>query len=201
MGDAKIEAAPQTAEITTATEREIAEMYAIEARYPQFGIPAIDAEIKAVVEEAIAQFKKDAAEGPPPGSAVPRYEFASAVDFAYVGADIVSVELVVSTYLGGAHGISFVTGLNFEKSSGRKLTLDDALALTGLTLQETAAKAKAELGQKLGSDVIAPEGADPTIENYGTFLVGADNVTFVFQVYQVGPYAAGPQKISFPRVQ
>ncbi|KKW45975.1 MAG: hypothetical protein UY98_C0034G0008 [Candidatus Kaiserbacteria bacterium GW2011_GWA2_58_9] len=201
MGDAKIEAAPQTAEITTATEREIAEMYAIEARYPQFGIPAIDAEIKAVVEEAIAQFKKDAAEGPPPGSAVPRYEFASAFDFAYVGADIVSVELVVSTYLGGAHGISFVTGLNFEKSSGRELTLDDALALTDLTLAEVAEKAKAELSQKLGSDIIAPEGADAMPENYSTFVVSKDKVTFIFQVYQVAPYAAGPQKISFPRVQ
>ncbi len=192
----------QNAQITTATEKAETDTYTIDAQYPQFGIPSIDAEIKRLVELSISTFKSDVASGPPPpGSAVTQYEFISRFDSVYVGADVVSAKLVVSTYMGGAHGMATINGLNFDRTTGRRLTPDDGFRMIGLTIEEVAAKAKKELQEKLGTDIIAPEGADPTAENYSTFLVNADKVTFVFQPYQVAPYAAGPQEVSFTRVR
>ena len=186
-------------EITTATVDEETDTYVIDVQYPQFGIPAIDTKIKERIELSITQFKEDAAAGPPADSALQQYEFTSSFDSIYIGPDIISARIVASSYLGGAHGMSIVNGLNFERVSGRDLTPLDALALTGLTLEEVAGRAKAELAAKLGGDVIAPEGADAKSENYSTFVIDKDKVTFVFQVYQVGPYAAGPQEVSFER--
>lgn len=189
-------------QVATATEREDAEAYTIEAKYPQFGLASIDADIKAVIENAVTEFKNDTAAGqPPPDSAVTQYEFQSMFDSAYVGADVVSAKLIVSTYMGGAHPNAAIYGLNYDRETGNQLTLDDALSMVGLTLEEVAERAKAELSTKLGSDIISPEGFDPTPENYSTFTVSPDEVTFIFQVYQVAPYAAGPQEVSFDRIK
>lgn len=188
-------------QVATATEKEDTDTYTVDAKYPQFGIASIDADIKAAVEGALSEFKNDVALGPPPpDSAVLQYEFQSMFDSAYVGPDVVSAKLIVSTYMGGAHGNAVVYGLNYDRETGAELMLEDALAMVGLTLEEVAAQAKAELSAKLGSDIISPEGADPTAENYNTFTVSPDKVTFIFQIYQVAPYAAGPQEVSFARI-
>ncbi|MBI4093959.1 DUF3298 domain-containing protein [Candidatus Kaiserbacteria bacterium] len=193
--------ATKNVQITTATENEEADTYTIDVQYPQFGIPTIDREIKRLVELSISTFKSDVAQGPPPpGSAVTEYEFISRFDSVYVGEDAVSAKLVVSTYMGGAHGMAILNGLNFDRKTGRRLTPEDGFRMIGLTIEEVAAKAKKELQEKLGADIIAPEGADPDAKNYSTFLVSADKVTFVFQAYQVAPYAAGAQEVSFTRV-
>ena len=189
-------------QVATATERENTDTYTIDVKYPQFGIASIDADIKAAVEGAVTEFKNDSNAGPPPpDSAVTQYEFQSMFDSAYVGADVVSAKLVVSTYMGGAHPNAAIYGLNYDRETGNQLTLDDALSMIGLSLEEVAERAKAELSTKLGTDIIAPEGADPTVENYSTFIVSPDQATFIFQVYQIAPYAAGPQEVSFPRVK
>jgi peptidoglycan-N-acetylglucosamine deacetylase len=190
----------EVAQVRSETIKENAATYTIDAKYPQFGIPAIDGKIKERIELAIAQFKQDTADGPPvPDSAVQQYEFASTFDSTYVGADIVSARMITSTYMGGAHPMSIVNGVNFDRNTGRELTPRDAYEMVGLSLGEIATKAKAELQAKLGGDIIAPEGADPSINNYSTFVIDANSVTFIFQVYQVAPYAAGPQEIVFKR--
>ncbi|MBI2612293.1 DUF3298 domain-containing protein [Candidatus Kaiserbacteria bacterium] len=189
-------------QVATATEREDTDTFTVDAKYPQFGIASIDADIKATVEGAVTEFKNDTAAGPPPpDSAVTQYEFQSMFDLAYVGADVVSAKLVVSTYMGGAHSNAAIYGLNYNRETGNRLTLDDALSMVGLSLEEVAERAKTELNAKLGTDIISPEGADPTPENYSTFIVSPDQVTFIFQVYQIAPYAAGPQEVSFARVE
>ena len=43
------------------------------------------------------------------------------------------------------------------------------------------------------------EGADTNPENFSSFVISADKVTFIFQQYQVAAYAAGPQEVSFER--
>ncbi len=189
-------------QVVTATEKEEADTYTVNANYPQFGIPTIDENVRAVVSEAVAQFKEDIAAGPPPpDSAVLRYEFESMFDSAYVGPDVISARLIISAYLGGAHGNAVIHGLNYDRETARVLTLDDALSMIDLTLEEVAGRAKTELAAKLGTDVIFLSGADPTPENYGTFVVGPEAVTFVFQLYQIALYAAGVQEVSFARVR
>lgn len=196
-GDAATSTPTSELEITTASEREETDTYTLDAKYPQFGVERIDAEIERLVGLLVATFKKDVADAGPSLS-IP-YDFQSDFESVYVGADIVSAKIVTSTYTGGAHGIVIVNGLNFDRNTGELLTLDDALAMTGLTLAQISEKAKSELQKKLGADIIAPEGAGPDPNNFGAFIIDKDKVTFIFQVYQVAPYAAGPQEVSFDR--
>lgn len=174
-------------------------VYKIEARYPQFGIPVVDEKIKAVVDKGITAFKEYPAN--PPGSAVTQNEFTGSFDSVYVGSDIVSVALIISEYTGGAHPNTVIIGVNVDRNTGKELSLDDALAMIGKTLPQVAEESLKELKATLGDDIIAPEGANPTAENYSTFLVSKDNVIFVFNSYQVAPYAAGQQHVRFKRLK
>ncbi|OGG54152.1 hypothetical protein A3C20_01325 [Candidatus Kaiserbacteria bacterium RIFCSPHIGHO2_02_FULL_55_25] len=189
--------APAGTAMRVATEFDDSTAYRIEARYPQFGIPAVDEKVKAAVDLAIADFKTIPPN--PPGSATPKNEFIGSFDAVYAGGDIVSVELLLSQDTGGAHPNTVAVGVNVEPKTGRELTLEDALALTGLSLEQVAAESLTQLKTKLGSDLISPQGADPKPENYNTFLVDTGTVTFVFQSYQVAPYSSGMQEVSFPR--
>ena len=100
--------------------------------------------------------------------------------------------------MGGAHGLPIVVGLNYDAATGRELTQDDALRMTGLTLQQISTQALKELHQEFGESVFT-EGAEPKSDNYRTFIVGPYNVTFIFQAYQVVAYAAGMPEVSFER--
>lgn len=172
--------------------------YTIDAQYPQFGIPSVDAKIKSDLDAALTEFKGYPAN--PPESAVPKNQFNSDVGGAYVGPDVVSVSLEISEYTGGAHPNTVIDAINVDPRSGKSLALTDALSLIGMNLQQVASSSLAQLKDKLG-DVVFEEGAQPTQENYQSFLINADSVTFVFQNYQVAPYAAGIQEVSFHRVR
>ncbi len=189
--------APAGTAMRVATEFDDTAAYRVEARYPQFDNPLVDAKIKAVVDTAVAEFKTIPPN--PPGGATPKNEFTGLFDAVYAGDDIVSVKLLFSQDTGGAHPNTVAVGVNVDPKTGRSLTLDDALALTGMTLEQVAAQSLAQLKTKLGFDLISPQGADPKPENYNTFLIGASTVTFVFQSYQVAPYSSGMQEVSFPR--
>lgn len=186
-------------EMKVETIYEETSVYKIEARYPQFGIPAVDEKIKAVVDKAVAAFKEYPAN--PAGSAVTQNEFTGSFDSVYVGSDIVSVALIISEYTGGAHPNTVIIGVNVDRNTGKELSLDDVLAMIGKTLPQVAEQSLKELKASLGDDIIAPEGANPTAENYSTYLVSKDKVTFIFNSYQVAPYSAGQQKVWFQRMK
>lgn len=185
-----------TLSAATTTQKEETKTYVIEANYPQFGISSVDATIKNAVDSAIADFKSIPAN--PANSSLPKNEFNSSFDAVYAGAEIVSVKLTLSEYTGGAHPNTALVAVNVDRATGRELSLDDALAMIGTTLQQVAEKVTVELRAKLDGSFF-PEGAQAKAENYSTFLVNADTVTFIFGEYQVAPYAAGPQEVSFPR--
>lgn len=183
--------------VTTASINEEAENYSIQAEYPQFGIPALDAEIRGAVEAAAAELKAQSLE-PSPASA--KNEFTSTFDSVYIGPDIVSVRLLLSQYTGGAHGLSVAVGVNYDRTEKKLLTFDDALAHTGKTLKQVSERALAQLKERYG-EVQFPEGAAPAPENYTAFTMDAENVTFTFQQYQVQAYALGMPQITVPRVR
>ncbi|MBI5457769.1 DUF3298 domain-containing protein [Candidatus Kaiserbacteria bacterium] len=173
--------------------------YRVEARYPQFGIPAADEKIKEVVDKTIAEFK--AYPTNPPDSSTSQNEFIGSFNSVYVGPDIVSVALSFSADTGGAHPNTNIVSVSVNVRTGKELTLDDALALIGKTLPQVTNDSLVQLRTELGADLIFPDGAKPVAENYGTFLVSADKVTFVFNNYQVAPYSAGQQQVWFKRVK
>lgn len=176
---------------------ESTDTYKIDARYPQFGIPAVDGKVQAVIEKALAEFRSYPAN--PRDSSAPQNELVSSYDSVYIGADVASVALSISEYTGGAHGNTVIIGVNVDRTTGKELTQGDALALIGKTLPQVADESVVQLKATLGEDLTFPEGADAKAENYGTFLVSEDRVTFVFNNYQVAPYAAGQQSVEFAR--
>lgn len=193
--------APSQAAIswTVENKKEEGETYTADMSYPVFSIPAVDAEIQKAISAGLSDIKELPAN--PPESAAGKHEFSSQVGTVYASSSVVSVELMLWQYTGGAHGLPVTVGVNVNPVSGIVLTLDDALSMIGKTLEEVSRDALAQVRESLGEDVIFPEGTDAKAENYGTFLIDENAVTFVFQVYQVAPYSAGPQKVRFERVK
>src|SRR3989344_5102235 len=177
----------QKVEVKEAEVNETTDAYTISAKYPQFGIPAIDSQIKAAVDSAIAEIKS--MPGNPAGSATPQNSFDGSFNSVYVGPDVISVTLILSQYTGGAHPMTILSGLNFDRATGKKLMLEDALALIGLTVGEVSAKATTELQAELGESFF-PEGTTTNPENFSSFKISGDKATFIFQHYQAGPYSA-----------
>ena len=186
-----------SAQVTVARINAETATYVVNAEYPQFGIPAIDTQIQRAVEEAVAEFESYPAN--PPDSATPQNEFTGTFDKIYVGSDIVSFELILSQYTGGAHPMTLLSGMNFDRATGRLLLPDDAFKLVGKTVRQVSEEATAQFEQKFG-DAFFADGANSNPENFSSFTIAADEVTFIFQAYQVAAYAAGPQTISFARV-
>ncbi|OGG79854.1 hypothetical protein A3A39_04685 [Candidatus Kaiserbacteria bacterium RIFCSPLOWO2_01_FULL_54_13] len=189
--DGSLEAA-----VKTETTHDESGTYLVDVDYPQFGIAAIDADIKSKVDSAVAEFK--ALPPNPPESATPQNEFTGTFENVYIGPDVVSVKLVLSQYTGGAHPMTIFSGLNYDRATGRQLLQDDAFTMVGMTVEEVSAQATAELRKKLG-DSMFEEGANSNPENFSSFIISADTVTFIFQPYQTAAYAAGPQEVSFER--
>lgn len=193
-------AAPPTStgvEVTVTQVFENASAYTIDAEYPQVGIPEIDVQLTQTVQDTLAQFK--ALPQNPHGSATPQNQFTGRFDRVYVGPDVVSTELIFEQYTGGAHPNTAFSGVNFDRTSGKLLTLDDALKMTGLTLDQLSAQATAELKTRLADSFMFPEGVSADPQNFSSFVVGTSSVTFLLQQYQVAPYVFGEQELSFPK--
>ena len=187
---------PSEVSVTTETVQEDSEEHLIDAEYPQFGAATIDADIKSKIETTIRDFK--AIPPSPPEVLTPKNEFSASFEDVYIGPDVISLKLVFSEYTGGAHPISIVSGLNYERATGRQLLQSDAFAMLGLSVEEVSVQATAELRAKLGTSMFE-EGANSNPENFSSFVISEDRITFIFQPYQVASYAAGVQEVSFER--
>jgi len=170
-------------------------VYYIEAEYPLLGRPDIDARITKLMDTALTEFKSYPAN--PPESAAPKNEFIGSYYIIRNDADVVSIQFTFSVFTGGAHPNTFILALNVDPKTGKEITLEDVLGRIGLSLTQVADQSLAQLKEALGDDVIFPDGAAATPDNYSTFLIGTSTVSFEFQSYQVAPYAAGLPETSF----
>lgn len=100
-------------------------------------------------------------------------------------------QLSYYNFRGGAHGIQTVSQLVFDRKTGHLLTETDLFAdgyLPGITpllrqaVQSSLEQEAPELLELVDLDSVAPN---------GNFSVSKDGVEWVFQPYEVGPYALG----------
>jgi hypothetical protein len=187
-----------TLRVATSTIEEHTDAYDIDAQYPQFGAPGIDAQIAADMGGAVDELK--AAPTVEHGMSVAKNSFTGRFEDVYIGSDYVSVSLILSQYTGGAHPMTIVSGRAYDRTTGKRLELADVLALTGETVADISASSTAVFAKQF-SDAFFAEGADTNPENYSSFVVSKDAVTFIFQQYQVAPYAYGPQRFTVSRVK
>ena len=191
----------ETVPTTIRTLQEEATEYSIHIEYPEFGIPVIDTVVQDAMVESAGAFKEQAVHDTPVLRGLRQYELFGTVASTYAGPDVVSARIVLSQDFGGAHPLPVIVTFNFDRASGRALTLDDALAMTGLSLETLASGALSQLAGSLGEEVIFLQGAEGKVENYQTFVFDERTITFIFQPYQVAPYAAGAPEVSFVRVR
>lgn len=105
-------------------------------------------------------------------------------------------------FTGGAHGISWIKGLNYSLETGQLLTLDDfftpeqkaklSAALTRLLCWQLG-MADTDIA-KLSEMGYYPENIKPT----DNFFVTSTGITFLYTPYEIGCYAVGMPRIELP---
>ncbi|MBO7119564.1 MAG: DUF3298 domain-containing protein [Bacteroidaceae bacterium] len=108
---------------------------------------------------------------------------------------ILSYQSNISCYLGGAHGSYVVSYYNFEKKTGKLLNIHDIIpeeaemfalmAMEEQLCKDWGAKDLADLQEKTGITMLG----DLYLTN--NFLVKGDSILFLFNQYEIAPYAAG----------
>jgi hypothetical protein len=189
--------------VSTSTITASTTEYTVDAAYPQFGISAIDSQIKTTVQSGVSDLETQADQDKPAENGYPIYSFTCLYNSPYVGSDYVSVLIACGAYTGGAHEMPTIIGATFDRATGKSVTLDQALALTGKTLDQVAQEAKQQLAQNPDTmpTAIWASGSDATSDNYSTFLINQNHVVFIFQPYQVAPYSSGAPEVTIPRVK
>ena len=174
--------------------------YAITAAYPVTGDERITLDLKAFVQGQIDQFKEDTAWANDP-SIAPAESNALSLDITYTESANTTADNYVfniASYTGGAHGLEATTTFSYDKY-GKKLAIGD-LFTNGEDGLETIATyvMKVISSRKVSDQGWIAEGAAPTVENYRAFTIDSAGITFIFDPYQVAPYAAGKQTVTVP---
>jgi hypothetical protein len=185
-----------TLSVATSTIATSTNLYSIHIEYPVFHIAAADQHIKSILDSALLEFTTLP---PNPTPIAAESELDGQYSNTYVGSDVLSAKFELYEFTGGAHGNTTVYGFNFHPD-GSIVSLDEALARIGKTLQQVSDEAHKQLTERFGM-VQFPEGIEAKPENYSTFVIGKDTVTFMFQPYQVEAYAAGKPEIVFTRIK
>ena len=120
------------------------------------------------------------------------YIITTSVDTGHKGVAVYHINL--DFYEGGAHGINQHLTMNFDKDTGRQLSLADVFAtgyeqrlsdmLLKALLEKTAAKNLSELHEKgflYSMDMFPSE----------NFILNDDTITFIYNPYEIAPYSAG----------
>ena len=103
------------------------------------------------------------------------------------------------TFMGGAHGNTDVETFTYD-ALGKLVTLDDFFAAP--YLEKVADLSRTYFYNTLG-DYANPEMIDPgttaTSTNFSAWYPTDQNITFIFQQYQVGPYVIGMPEFSIAK--
>lgn len=118
---------------------------------------------------------------------------------------ILSYQVTTDCYLGGAHGSYIVQYLNFDIASGKLLNINDVvpqekepevlMAMVEQLCIDWDAKDLVDLQEKTGITMLS----DLYLTN--NFLLKNDSITFLFNQYEIAPYAAGLISVTVKKPQ
>jgi peptidoglycan-N-acetylglucosamine deacetylase len=117
-----------------------------------------------------------------------------------VNENILGVEFLVYQYMSGAaHPLSVYRTLNFNTETGNQLFLNDIFDTDYLTvLSQISRSMLLEKLQDRSDEETIRMGTMPEPDYFGEFLLKPEGFELIFNVYQVAPYAAGPQRVIIP---
>lgn len=179
---------------------ETAELYDISIHYPEFGIPAVDAEIMKYVTTGQEEFKKaftpiddtlrDAFPEGAKGSLTITFEIRKSKG-------ITTVVFRGSEYTGGAHPNPFINTIHIS-DDGKLLDLNDMFTVSPEVYLETLSKRATEQLKKDYGDGFFEEGATSNPENWNQWYIEDGKLVILFTVYQVTAYANGEPELLVP---
>ncbi len=128
------------------------------------------------------------------------YDSRREVEVTRADESVLSLTILYYSYIGGVHGDSGYTTVNFSAESGEILTLNDILEDAD-GFQETAQVYIVEkLGEEYGDELF--EGYEETVasmwETEPLWYLDAEGITFIFNPYELGPYSMGAACVTCP---
>lgn len=110
-------------------------------------------------------------------------------------------------FMGGAHGLSTLTYINFDMKTGRRITEDD-LFLTGF-VSKLSEILKARIVEQSTEDkdikpILNLESSDYWIEAIkpnGNFYITDESINYVFNPYEIAPYYMGQTEVVIPFIR
>ena len=107
----------------------------------------------------------------------------------------------IDYYEGGAHGVNQLITMNFEEKTGRQLTLSDIFA-TGYEQPLKSVLLKA-LKEKTGCTTLGAlkeKGYLYSMDIFPSenFILSEETITFIYNPYEIAPYAMGSTELIIP---
>jgi len=123
------------------------------------------------------------------------------VDYTLVSQydEIWSLKFDISFYSdGAAHPGDYSLTLNHDLGQSRELALGDLFLPNSNYLEAISNYCIAELSRQMFFEGPFTDGAQPTSDNYRNWNIAPQGLMITFDTYQVGPGAAGPQRVMVP---
>jgi hypothetical protein len=121
---------------------------------------------------------------------------------------IVNLKFTVYSFQGGAHGTTTTTTYTFDLGQQRVLSLSDLFVPGSDPLSEIGPLVEADLDARLTTDLAHLSDADwihqgtgENPDNYRSWTITPDGLTFYFDAVQVAAYVAGTQTVTIPLAQ
>ncbi len=190
--------------------------YEIDAEYPEL-IGSADSNLekfnqaaRGMVTKQVSAFRKQMAESAGEENPVDTgtgSDLGAGYSIALAKDELISVQFDIGGYsAGAAHPNSYTDVINFDLRSGKQLKLADLFkpnskylqALSTYCVQDLKKQSKQKGGDGMLDDDWIRRGAGPDANNFRSWTITKTGLGIVFDSYQVGPYAAGPQSVLVP---
>jgi hypothetical protein len=121
---------------------------------------------------------------------------------------VVNLKFTVYAFEGGAHGLTTTTTYTFDLAQQRVLSLNDLFVPGSNPLSVIGPLVEADLDARLTTDLAhlsdtnwIHQGTGENPDNYKSWTITPDGLTFYFDQYQVAAYVAGTQTVTIPLAQ
>jgi len=193
------------------TDQSADSSYEIDVQYPHLSgfsdayiQDTVNKNIKNSMELIISDFKNRDAEMTHYKEA-PKSTFFARYEVSLLSKNIFSFRENISEYSSGsAHPNSYTQTFGYNLDSGKSISLQSLFSQNSDYLQKISHICISSLLSNLGEDdkqfmeEWIKNGAGAKEENFQNFLFSESGIVFIFDPYQVGPYAMGSQEVTIP---
>ena len=183
------------AETAVSTYTELSSSVNIKASWPRTGLARADRISDETVAGKAAAFRERAEEEYPSlreirGADTPPLEMSLKATLSGNGKTL-SLLWEEYMYTGGAHGGLVLYSQNYALPGGEPIGFDDLFQNREKALHLISVLSREKLlARGLSQDMVKP-GTMPEVDNFSTFLLEKDGITFYFSPYQVASWADG----------